>query len=71
MANFERIDPHHIDIEHQLKEARREVTMRLRVYERWVNDGRMSPETASRQLAGMQAIVLTLERLEAEERLAL
>lgn len=66
---FERYDPKTIGITDQLREARREVTVRERVYERWVEDGRLDARTAAKQLAAMQAVVLTLEAKEREERL--
>lgn len=43
--------------------AQREHALRLRVYPRWVFARRMSQEDADRELACMQAIVVTLVRL--------
>lgn len=62
--SFERHDPKTYGIHAQLVEARREVRVRERVYERWVDQGKMDAKDAAKQLAAMQAIVLTLERLD-------
>jgi hypothetical protein len=62
--SFERHDPKTYGIHAQLVEARREVRMRERVYERWVDAGTLDPRDAAKQLAAMMAIVLTLERLD-------
>lgn len=42
-------------------EAKNEVTQRKRVYGHMVRDGRMTPETAERRIALMQAIADFLE----------
>lgn len=67
--SFRRHDPKTYGITAQLREVRREIAMRERVYERWVDDGKLHPNDAARQLAAMQAVAASLERLEREERL--
>lgn len=52
-------------IEDQLRCAKREVGMRVRVYPRWVEGKRMTQAKADEELACMRAIVETLEKLAA------
>ena len=40
----------------------REVAMRLRVYPRWVQAGKMRPEKAAREIAVMKAVAALLKR---------
>ena len=47
-----------------LAEARRELAMRQRLYPRWVEEGRMKPHQAERQIAVMQAIAEELQERE-------
>lgn len=42
--------------------ARRELAMRERVYPRWIQAGRMTPEQSRHEIATMRAIVKRLER---------
>jgi hypothetical protein len=42
-------------------EARREVASRIAIYDKWVIEGRLTPELAERRIAMMRAIA---ERLE-------
>ena len=49
--------------------ARRELKMRERVYPRWVEAKRMSPQQATRETRVMKAIVALLEERAAEARL--
>jgi hypothetical protein len=42
-------------------EARREVAARIAIYDKWVIEGRLTPELAERRIAMMRAIA---ERLE-------
>lgn len=53
-----------IPLADQLRCAKRELHMRLRVYPRWVESGRMSLDDAGREIATMRAIVDTLAQLE-------
>lgn len=53
-----------ITIDHQLAEVRREIGLRKRVYPRWVKDGRMTQVAADEQIAAMEAVRSTLERVK-------
>lgn len=57
------IDPATISIEDQLACARRELAMRERVYKRGIESGKLDSAICERELAGMQAIVITLQRI--------
>jgi len=57
-----------ITLEEQIAEARRELTLRRKVYPAWVKSGKLDMTTAHYQLQAMEAIVKTLERLEVEQR---
>jgi hypothetical protein len=50
-----------VSLPDQIKCARRELAMRRNVYPKWVAGGRMKPDAADRELAGMEAIVASLE----------
>lgn len=52
-----------VSLSDQIKCAKRELRLRERVYPNWVRKGRMTRETADHELAGMQAIVASLEAL--------
>ena len=52
-----------------LKEARRELAMRERVYPRWVSAGTMSQKAADWQTHCQRAIVKVLEEQATRERL--
>jgi hypothetical protein len=52
----------------QIKEIRREIALRERVYPGWVQRGRLSEGQATYALAVMREVLKTLERLEAETR---
>ena len=58
-----RLDIHLCD---QIAEVRRELGMRQRVYERWVNEGRMDGATADLRVQRMKAVLVTLLDLQAE-----
>lgn len=58
-----------VSIERQLKAARRELAMRKSVYPGRVKAGKMTQEAAADETEAMAAIVETLERLDAAERL--
>lgn len=62
------VDPATVKVEVQLKAARRELAMRQRAYPRWV-PARMTAQKAGEEIAAMAAIVATLERLDAADRL--
>jgi hypothetical protein len=47
----------------QIECAERELKYRLRVYPRWIQEGRMTQETSDNQLRGMRAIIETLQRV--------
>ena len=53
----------------KLKCIEREVHMRLRVYPRWVEQGRITAEKAARETALMTAIAQDYRRLAERERL--
>lgn len=52
-----------IPLERQIACVRREVGMRRHVYPRWVATSKMSQDDADRQIATMEAVQATLERL--------
>lgn len=54
-----------VSIDRQINCAKRELSMRLGVYPRWVANGRMSQEKADDEIAAMEAIIETLEEVEA------
>lgn len=47
----------------QLREVEREVALRRRVYPRWITEGRLTREAATRQVETMEAVAATLRRL--------
>jgi hypothetical protein len=51
-----------ITIEQQLKCAARELALRKRCYPVWVRDRRMKQSKMDEEIAGMEAIVATLQR---------
>jgi len=58
------VDGTHVSIGVQVTEARREATKRREVYARLVSAGKMKQSQADYQIAIMEAIVRTLERVE-------
>ena len=52
-----------VSIQDQLKEAKREVALRRKVYPRWIYEGRLTEEESCRHIAAMDAIVETLASL--------
>lgn len=54
-----------VPIDKQIKCAKRELSMRLGVYPRWVANASMSQEKADDEIAAMEAIIETLEEVEA------
>jgi hypothetical protein len=57
-----------IDLARQIACVRREVSMRKKVYPRWVSVGKMTQDEADRQQQTMEAVQATLERLQADEK---
>lgn len=56
-----------ITLDEQIECCLRELSMRRRVYPRWVQIGRITQEHAGRQIALMQAVVDTLNATRPEE----
>jgi hypothetical protein len=56
-----------IDINMQIACVRREIGMRKKVYPRWIQSGRMTPEESERQILTMEAVLATLERVRDEQ----
>ncbi|MEI6870846.1 MAG: hypothetical protein WCL08_01055 [Verrucomicrobiota bacterium] len=56
-----------IPIEKQVDCAKRELKMRQRVYGRGIQDGRMDEAKCALEIAAMEAIVATLERVQSTE----
>lgn len=54
-----------VTLEEQLACVRREISMRERCYPRWVIDKRLTQAKAEAELAGMRAVLRTLEGLQA------
>lgn len=50
-------------LEDQLVAARRELGMRKHAYPKWTREGKMDPQKAEHEIAAMQAICDTLQRL--------
>lgn len=57
-----------IDIDRQIACVRREVSMRRRVYPRWVSTGKMTQDEADRQISTMEAVQATLESVRSERQ---
>jgi hypothetical protein len=57
-----------IDLARQIACVRREVSMRKKVYPRWVSVGKMTQDEADRQLQTMQAVQATLEKIQADDK---
>lgn len=57
-----------VPLERQVACVRREVSMRRRVYPRWVSTGRMTQVQADREITVMEAAQATLEQLLAERK---
>ena len=56
-------------IEDQIKAVEREISMRRRVYPRWVENKRMSQEKADKEIATMEAVLETLKEVQKQSRL--
>lgn len=57
-----------ITIERQIACVRREIGMRRKVYPGWVQRGKMTQDEAERQIATMEAVQATLERVRDEHQ---
>ncbi len=55
-------------LDDQIACIRRELSMRQRVYPRWVDDGRMTQAKADHEVNTMMAVLATLERLQQQQR---
>ena len=55
----------HFTIDDQIKEARRELNMRKRVFWRWVEQKKMSTEDMNEKIGLQEAIIDTLEAVKA------
>jgi hypothetical protein len=53
-----------MSIADQLTCAKRELAMRRNAYPKWIASGRMKPATADHEIAAMEAIVATLQKLQ-------
>lgn len=60
--------PEPIDINRQIACVRREISMRRRVYPRWVSTGKMTQDEADRQISTMEAVQATLESVRSERQ---
>lgn len=52
-----------IPVDSQIASVNREITLRRRVYPKWVADGRMSQRKADDEIAAMTAVVASLEEI--------
>lgn len=55
------MDPLPPPINEQIAEVSREITMRERIYPRWIETGRLSPKVAEHQTEAMKAALVTLK----------
>lgn len=58
-----------VTLKDQIACIEREITMRQRVYPRWIEAGRMKQAKADAEIRTMQAVLATLKTLEEKERL--
>jgi hypothetical protein len=58
-----------ITIEDQIKAVEREISMRRRVYPKWIISGRMSQEKAVKEVKAMEAVLETLKEVQKQSRL--
>ena len=58
-----------IPISAQVECVRREIGMRKRVYPRWIASEKMTQAKADAEIAAMEAVLVTLENIQAKERL--
>jgi hypothetical protein len=52
-----------VSLQDQVRCAQRELAMRLRVYPKWVREGKITKEKQDLEIAGMSAIVTSLQKL--------
>ena len=52
-----------MNISEQIREVKREIALRKRVYPRWVSAGKLSDQAAERQLEAMESVLETLAEL--------
>ena len=53
-----------VPLNRQIACVKREVSMRRRVYPRWVENGKMTQRESDRQLEAMEAVQATLQALQ-------
>lgn len=58
-----------IPLEAQVACVKREIGMRERVYPNWIARNRMTQQKADAEIAAMRAVLETLEKIAAAERL--
>jgi hypothetical protein len=58
--------PAAISIDDQIAEVGREISLRERVYPRWVGAAKLTPSTADKQMARIRAVLETLKRVKAQ-----
>lgn len=58
-----------VQLAEQIEAVEREIAMRRRVYPRWIESGKMTPQKGAREIAAMVAVLATLRGIEASERL--
>lgn len=58
-----------VALEDQIKAVKREIAMRRSVYPRWVESGKMKQAKADEETRAMEAVLETLQGLEARDRL--
>jgi hypothetical protein len=58
-----------VPIEAQIVAVQREIAMRKRVYPRWILNEKMTEQKAAHEIACMEAVLETLQRVAAGERL--
>jgi hypothetical protein len=56
-----------VPLAEQIACVRREISMRARVYPRWIAAGKMSAEGAAREQTAMSAVLQTLVEVEREQ----
>lgn len=57
-----------IPLARQVAAVRDEISLRHRVYQRFITSGKMTAEVAARRIAEMDAVRMTLETLLEDER---
>mgnify|MGYP000651598192 CR=1 FL=1 len=55
--------PQQVSLDRQIDGVKREIAMRQRAYPRWVVAGRLTQAKADTEIAVMQAVLATLERI--------